>query len=79
LKTARRIGKVRRRNKELNVKSSSARLHTKEAAGSREEQREIRETEAASKNIFFHHRPNDDPVQTITKMQKKWRPDSFIN
>lgn len=30
MKTAKRIEKARRRNKELNVKSSSAKLHTKE-------------------------------------------------
>lgn len=30
MKTAKRIEKARRRTKELNVKSSSARLHTKE-------------------------------------------------
>lgn len=66
MKTAKRTGKSRR-NKELNVKSSSARLHTKE--GWRE--KEIEETEAAFKNIFLHHIPSDDPVQTTTKTQTK--------
>ena len=58
MKTAKRIGKGRRRNRELNVKSSSARLHTKD--GEREEQKKTEETEAAFKNIFLHHRPSDD-------------------
>lgn len=40
---------------------------------------EIEETETAFKNIFFHHRPSDDPVQSIVKAQKTWIPDSFIN
>lgn len=44
----------------------------------REEHKEIGKTGAAFKNIFSHHRPNDDPVQTITKTQKKWRPESVI-
>lgn len=80
MKTAKKIGKARRRNKELNVKSGSARLCTKRwgwgvwGGGT-----EIEETEAAFKNIFFHHRPSDDPVQSIVKAQKTWIPDSFIN
>lgn len=68
MKTAKRTGKSRR-NKELNVKSSSARLHTKE--GWREKQKETEEMEAAFKNIFLHHIPSDDPVQTTTKTQTK--------